>query len=185
MKKLVFFIFLVILGILGRTVWHIGVNVEFVSMGAILAGFYLGRRYSVLAPFLVMMITDKIIGNSNIYLFTWSGYILIGLGASLGKSLFQRMEGRRKILAGLGGGVLASVFFYLWSNFGVWFLDSWGMYSRDLGGLFNCYYMGLPFLKNNLLGNLLFVPGGVVAVEVGKEVLEKLSASIVLGEKLN
>ncbi|GAH00568.1 unnamed protein product, partial [marine sediment metagenome] len=33
-----------------------------------------------------------------------------------------------------------------------------GMYSYTLQGLTQCYIMGLPFLRTNLLGNLLFVP---------------------------
>jgi hypothetical protein len=57
-------------------------------------------------------------------------------------------------MAGLGIG--SSVFFFLYTNFGWWLVS--GMYPHTLDGLIQCYIMGLPFFKNNLIGNLIFVP---------------------------
>ncbi|MBI3485420.1 hypothetical protein HY025_00585, partial [Candidatus Daviesbacteria bacterium] len=48
---------------------------------------------------------------------------------------------------------LASIQFFLITNFGVW---ASGMYSHDLSGLLESYLMGLPFFKWTLLGDLFY-----------------------------
>jgi hypothetical protein len=58
-----------------------------------------------------------------------------------------------------GVSIGASLVFFLISNFGVWFTaDQYpvAMYPKTLDGLMACYTMGLPFLRNTLVGDLLF-----------------------------
>lgn len=155
LKSLIIASLLISLAVLFRTVWHFGPNIEFVTAASFLAATYLGSPWAIIVPFLTMVISDRLIGNTNIYYFTWSAFIFIGLA----DYLFIKKFGRQKlVLKQTGAGVTASLFFYLYTNFGVWFLDSFGMYSRDLNGLIKCYVMGLPFLKFNLIGNLILVP---------------------------
>lgn len=155
MKKFVYALLLVALGVLGRTVFHLAPNVEVVTLSTLLAATYLGGAYAVFVPLGIMGISDAIIGNSRIYLFTWSAYMLIGLGGLV----LRRF--RKKDLKLVGAATLfsipSSLFFYLWTNFGVWVL---GWYPSTWAGLIQCYVMGLPFLKLNLIGNLIFVPLG-------------------------
>lgn len=191
MKKAFLATLLITLGILFRTLWHLGPNIEFVTASAILSAMYLGGGYAVIVPLTIMVATDKIIGNTNIYWFTWSAYILIGLLAHLIKNLKSQMSNRKtkpqisNLLWGTGTGVVSAVFFYLYTNLGVWVLDSWGMYSRDLNGLIKCYIMGLPFLKLNLIGNLLFIPISISLIELGKTfLLGKRSLLRILNYKL-
>jgi hypothetical protein len=154
-RKAVLASLLILLSVLFRTIWHLGPNIEFVTTASFLAATYLGGNWAVLVPLIAMIISDKLIGNTNIFIFTWSGFILIGLM----DYWFIKRLGRKKIIPKQTGmGVMASLFFYLYTNFGVWFLDAFGMYPRTLTGLIECYLMGLPFLRLNLLGNLLFVP---------------------------
>jgi hypothetical protein len=127
-----------------------------------LAATYLGRKYALLVPFVIMVITDTLIGNTNIFIFTWSAWLMIGLFGLI----LRKTSGLKLIGAAAGMGILTSLFFYLYTNFGVWILDSWGMYDRSLAGLINCYVMGLPFLKVNLLGNLIFVSAGFSVAEL-------------------
>jgi len=157
MREFLLALFLIFLGTFFRTVAHIAPNVEFVTTASFLAGAYLGKKYAVLVPLLIMVITDTLIGNTNIFIFTWSAYLTIGI---LGYWGLKNQKDREnfKIIRATGLGIIASFFFYLWTNFGVWLLDAWGMYTKDLNGLFKCYLMGLPFLKLNLLGNLFFIP---------------------------
>jgi len=54
----------------------------------------------------------------------------------------------------------------------VWLLDSWNMYPDDLSGLMMSYVGGLPFLKLQLFSTLLFVPAGLVVMEVGRVMKE-------------
>lgn len=156
MRKILFALILVALGVLFRTRWHIYPNVEFVTAGTLLSAAYLGRKWAVLVPVAIMAISDYFIGNTNIFIFTWSAYILIGL-LSRKRAPWQNA-------------IFASLFFYIWTNFGVWALDSFGMYSKDLPGLLRSYYMGLPFLRFNLIGNIFFVSVSFWIVEKLKNI---------------
>jgi len=163
MKKIIFAAVLISLAVIFRTIGHIAPNVEYVTAAALLAGAYLGKKYAILVPLAIMVLSDTLIGNTNIFVFTWSAYLLIGCLGYLGGL-------RGKIIKATGAGILASLFFFLWTNFGVWALDSWAMYPRTLSGFIQCYIMGLPFLKLNLLGNLFFVPVSFGIVEMVKSV---------------
>lgn len=162
-RKIILAIILVLLGIAFRTIWHLGDNVEFVTAASLLAGFYLGFRYSIAVPLFIMLISDLIIGNTNIFIFTWSAYLVIGYVGYL--SHLKDFSRKAKILEAAGFGVIASLWFYLWTNFGVWFLGDEGMYPKTFTGLIESYWYGLPFLKSNLLGNLFFVPLSFFIVE--------------------
>jgi len=75
--------------------------------------------------------------------FTWILYLgamFLG-GAMLGNSF---STGRV-----LGSSLLASVSFFVVSNFAVW--AEWGMYPKTLGGLGACYFAALPFFRNSIV----------------------------------
>lgn len=143
-------------------------NVEPITLVSLLAGVFLGGGYALLVPLSVVALTDIIIGNTPILYFTWSAWAIIGLfGLILRKSKKENFSFGFKMT---GMGTFASLFFYLWTNFGVWAIGGW--YPKTFQGLIWCYTMGLPFLKLNLLGNLVIVPavsfGIVTALKVYK-----------------
>lgn len=185
-KKYLLAFILVILGILSRTVFHIGDNVEFVTSATLLSAAYLGKKYALVVPFLIMSVTDLFIGNTSIFIFTWSGYIVIGLMGILKLNFRSKAAGKKslvfKLLTAGGVGIAASFWFYLWTNFGVWLLDNWGMYPRTLFGLVDAYILGLPFFKYNLMGNVVLVPVSFFTAETIKTFLSSLNFS---GIKLN
>ncbi len=163
-RNIVFAITLIILGILFRTVWHPGPNVEFVTAATLLAVSYLGGWWVLAVPLLIMSISDLFIGNSNIFIFTWSGFLFISYLSKLGN--LRNLRSGSKIFRATCMGVIASFWFYVWTNFGVWLLDSWGMYPKTLTGLIDCYILAIPFFKYNLIGNLLIVPVSFTVVEL-------------------
>jgi len=171
-QRLLLATLLVILGILFRTTWHLGPNVEFVTSATLLSGAYLGKKWAIIIPLIIMGITDLIIGNTNIFIFTWSGYLFIGCLSYL--SDLSNLGRKAKILSATGLGLIASFWFFLWTNFGVWLLDSWGMYAKTLSGLLDSYIMGLPFLKYNLIGNLVLVPTSFLLTEIVLSIFGKL-----------
>ena len=164
MKKPAIALFLIILSILLRTVWHIGPNIEFVTTASLLAGLYLGKRWAFIVPFVSIVLSDLFMGNKTIYLFTWSAYLLIGLGSAVFSLFANRKPFRKVINAGLFG-LGAGFFFYLFTNFGVWLLDSWNMYPDTVTGLIQSYVMGLPFLRFTLTGNIVFAVMSVGSIE--------------------
>ncbi len=52
------------------------------------------------------------------------------------------------------GSLVASVFFFLASNFGVWIGSNF--YTHDFWGLMTCYVAGIPFFRNSILGDLTY-----------------------------
>jgi len=149
-------ILLIVLGVLFRTVLHLGDNIEFVTSAALLSGSFLSLYWALIVPLLIMVISDFFIGNTLIYLFTWSAYLIIGI---LGFILLRSPKGVfTHTLQATYTGIIAAIIFFLWTNFGVWLLDTYGMYPDNLSGLLESYIFGLPFFKMNLLGNLFFIP---------------------------
>lgn len=146
----------VLLGVLTRTVFHVAPNVEFVTALSLAAGyFFKNSKYAWLVPFSIMLVSDFLIGNDMIFLFTWSGF----LAAPLIGKILKKKGGEsfaNTILTGEVGGLASVLIFFLWTNFGVVVLTN--MYPRTLDGLFLSYVNALPFLSNQILGNLVIVP---------------------------
>jgi hypothetical protein len=140
---------LFILAFIERTFFDLGPNVELVTLAMLATSIYLSRSQALKLTFILMAATDLVIGNTNIFLFTWTGFLIPIFAIS-----------KLKKYNPLFLGISSNLFFYIWTNLGVWLLDSWGMYSKDLPGLIHCYINGLPFLKNQLCSTLLFVPLG-------------------------
>jgi hypothetical protein len=151
--RLIFACLLVAIGIAGRLFIHTP-NVETVTVVTLLAGMLLGGTYAWAVPLVVVGLSDMVLGNDLILLYTWSAWVGIGLLSKVlrgaGKSIFTQT------FMLTGAGVASTVIFYLWTNFGVWQMS--GMYPHTGMGLLASYVMGLPFLKFQLLGNLMLVP---------------------------
>ncbi len=160
---------LIVVAVLWRVLnWQYSVapNLELVTASALVAAAFLGRRAAVVVPLAIVAASDIIIGNSMILLFTWSAFALIGLAGLL----LRRFTGSPVKLMGASvvAAVGASAFFYAYTNFGVWLLGDGTMYAKNLSGLVQCYVMGLPFYRTQLIGNLIFVPafmGAALAVK--------------------
>src|SRR3989344_4263226 len=80
-KKIIFAI-LFLLAFLERVAFDLGPNFEFVTGAMLLAAAYLGTRYSLTLVLVVMVLSDLTLGNTNIFLFTWSGFLIPALVAS-------------------------------------------------------------------------------------------------------
>ena len=183
MNKIKIFIalILIIIGVIGRfvLVTYVGIpNLEIITVLALVSGIYLGGVYAVAVPLSVIFLSDLVIGNTYIFIFTWTAFAMIGLLGlasrkiqnSLPKTGLSRAEkfsshGQAALSGKFQNSVylalLSSVFFYLYTNFGWWLMS--GMYEYSLSGLLRCYYMAIPFFRNNLVGNLIFVPVGIFA----------------------
>ena len=137
-------------------------NLELVTAAAFAAALLLRNRVAAFVPLAVTIVSDLVLGNSSVLWFVWGTWALIGLSAVL----LPRWTGGRRYVAALGFGVGGSLFFYLATNFGVWFLGRGSWYADSFDGLMASYVAGLPFLRTMLLGNLVLVPAaaGVVTL---------------------
>jgi hypothetical protein len=149
----------IIIGVLTRTVWHIAPNVEFVTALTLAASYFVHRSYSLSVPFGIMVITDLILGNSPIFIFTWSAFLVgWGIGRLIKEFKFKKSTSNFIKIGVLSesAGIISTIFFYLWTNFGVVVVSN--LYPKTLEGVIQSYVMGLPFLVPQILGNLIIVP---------------------------
>ena len=119
---------------------------------ALLSGILLGGYYTFIVPLGILFLTDLYYGNTSIFLFTWSGFVLLGL---LGYSAKKKVPlSMRSIPLVMGLGIGGVLLYDLWTNFGCWLM--W--YPPTLTGLINCYILALPFTIWHLLSTLLALP---------------------------
>ena len=150
---------LILLAALSRLIPHAP---NFTAVGAIAlfgAAYLKDKRLALIVPFIALWISDVIINHlilPGFYtginawfgnVFTYLGFVLITF---LGFGLLKRVN----IGTVLGSSVLASIIFFLVSNFGVW-LGSVA-FPKSIGGLMMAYTAGIPFFWNTLAGNLVF-----------------------------
>lgn len=152
LKKFIFALALLGIGIIGRMLLTSYPNIETVLVVTLLAGCMLGGRYILIIPILVMAITDFLIGNNWILLFTWSGFAVIGF---LGYLLKNKRQASLKFVGTLFGvGLGATLLYDIWTAFGWWYL----MYPHTLGNLGLVYLLQIPFTLKHLVSTAIFVP---------------------------
>ncbi len=128
---------------------------NFTPVGAL--GLFSGAQLSwwraLLVPLCVMAASDLVLEQVYGYApFHPLVYLSIGLNVVLGRLC---LRGTRSPWRLGGASLLASVQFFLVTNFGVW--AQWNMYPPTLAGLVQCYAAGLPFFQYTVLGDLTFV----------------------------
>jgi hypothetical protein len=153
-------------------------NLSPVGAVGIYGGSRLGGWLAFVLPVLIMATSDAVLwvwqGFNPFNLVTPFVYTSFLIYVLLGYGLLQKPTVLR-----IGGvAVLGSIQFFLLTNFAVWLQASipaqelggaaWAefpgdqtgytliRYSADLQGLLACYWMGLPFIRGTLIGDLVF-----------------------------
>ena len=147
-------IFIIIFGVIFRIFLNekVGIpNFEAVTTLSLVSGSFLGGIFAPVIPLSIMFLSDIYFGNTPIYLFTWSAFILIGI---FGLILKRNSKFYSFKITSLG--IFSVLFFYLWTNFGWWLIS--GMYPMNFQGLIKCYIAALPFLRNQIGSVLIFAP---------------------------
>src|SRR3989344_1681 len=118
---------LFLIAISERIAFDLGPNVELITATMILSSFYFGKKESFWLTFAIIFLSDLVIGNSNIFLFTWTGFLIPAL---LSRQLINKLTNLQslKILSLTSIGLASNLFFYFWTNFGVWIIS--GMYPK-------------------------------------------------------
>ncbi|MBD8077588.1 DUF6580 family putative transport protein [Cellulosimicrobium arenosum] len=144
-------------------------NLELITSATFVATVLLRTRWAFVVPLAVTVVSDLVLGNTSIALFTWSAWLVIGLASYL----VRDTHGWGRIGAGAAFGVGGSLWFFVWTNLGVWFQGRGTFYPAGWDGLMASYVAGLPFLRTMLVGNLVLVP----LAAVGTLLVERLEAS--------
>jgi len=87
-----------------------------IAVISIISGLILGGYYTFIVPISIMMITDLMIGNNAILLFTWSGFAMLALFGYLVKS--KHGVSIKKIPITIGAGIIGILVYDIWTNFG-------------------------------------------------------------------
>jgi len=156
---------LIILGVGGRLVLLRVANVETVLAASMIAGAFLGWRYSLLVTLAVMGISDGfiyalgyggelgVIGILGITAFTWSGMVFAGLlGAATGRRRVLFTTRSMALLATVS--IPATLLFDVWTAFGDWLFIA-GPRGVSLVAV---YYLQIPFTLIHLASSIVFVP---------------------------
>ena len=145
---------LIIFGAISRYLLKDLPNVETITAVSLLAGSLLGGVWTLVVGLVTVALSDIFIGNSSILLYTWSAWAVMGVFGWLLCKRKKRAFWHSLELTGMG--FLGNMFFYLWTNFGVW-QEGW-LYPGNFQGLLASYVAGLPFLKMQLIGTAVIVP---------------------------
>lgn len=159
-----FAIFLVFAAVILRLMPHMP-NFTPVTAIALFGGAYLGKRAAVILPLLIIIISDylmlyigpygtgfeKFHPPSDLFystiLFVWGSFLISSLiGIWLGK--------KKTVSRVTFGAILASLQFFIITNFGVWLVDNF--YPKTFDGLIQSYVMGIPFYRGTFLGDLFY-----------------------------
>ncbi len=147
--KLIVSIVLISLGVVTRLLPHWW-NFTPLAAIALFSGVYLGQRYAVGLPVVTMLLSDLVIGfyEWQLMLAVYGSFILVGV-------IGMMVKKHKNVETVLASSIVASVLFYLITNFAVWQFSFW--YAKNLTGLAQSYIAALPFFRSSLLGDLFYV----------------------------
>jgi len=114
---------------------------------ALFSGLYVNKKWAILVPVALMVVTDMFIGFHNTMFFTWGSIAVIALAN-------MRLRGKKNVKTMILSSLGSAAFFFIVTNFGVWLL--YGTYTHDLAGIVNCYTMAIPFFRMTLLSTVVY-----------------------------
>lgn len=129
------------------------------------ASYFAKKYWAFIIPFLALWASDLVLNNvvyAQMYPeyytgFSWFGnawvYASFALIVVLGFFALKKVKPMRL----LGTSLIASVLFFLITNFSVWASSLGMIYTKDLTGLLACYGAGLPYFWNTMAGDLFYV----------------------------
>ena len=147
-KKFLTIVGLIGVGVAGRLLPHLP-NATPITAITLAAQKHVGRVWSFVVPFAAMVVSDIYIGFYN-----WK--VLVSVYGSFMCIAFMSGYIRKHSnpFAVLMLVVAASISLFLITNFSVWLTSAW--YEKSISGLLYCYMLGLPFLRNMLIGDIIY-----------------------------
>ena len=145
-SKTLFAIIIVLSAALMRLVPH-PANVAPIAAMGLFGGVYLDKKYALLLPILAMVVSDFFLGFHPAMPLVYASFFLTGL---IGMALKRKKTVSTVFLAA----ITSSVLFFFITNLN--FLHPHQLYPQTIAGQLTSYQMALPFLKNTLVGDLMY-----------------------------
>lgn len=167
------FLLLVIIAASSRMVMH-SWNFTAITAASFTFAFLFkdSKTKAILLPITAMLISDVVLGFHSTM-----NFVYVGLALAL-VPIFIFREKTNSVLMKISTILAGSFTFFIVSNFGVWLVD--GMYPMTQAGLIQCFEMGVPFYKNQLMADVLLTPVLMFAV---KKLLALDFFQVVIGER--
>lgn len=146
--SLIISVALIALGIAGRLLPHLWNMTPLVAI-ALFASVYLRPRYSLTVLFVIMSATDLFIG-----FYQWQIMLAVYGSFAAAIAIGLMIKKHKKPATIFFGALGSSILFFVVTNWAVWQFGT--MYDHSIGGLMQSYFMGIPFFKNALMGDLLY-----------------------------
>lgn len=134
------------------------------AMG-LFGGAYFSSKWKAFAfPLLTLLISDLIINtfvfNGRLGIMYSGWFIIYGIFALIvffGKTILKKVSVKNVVIAAIA----AALTHWLIADFTVWLgggtdLRTMTPLTKDFNGLLQCYAQGFPFMKNFLMGNLVY-----------------------------
>ena len=114
-----------------------------------------------------MLLADVFIGFYYNMIFV---YLTLFLITFIFFNISNKINSKNLLICSLTG----SLIFFIFSNFGVWFLGS--LYEKSLTGLVECYILAIPFFLNTLLSTIFFSYSSFIFFNIfEKKLFKKIS----------
>ena len=94
-----------------------------------------------------MLIGDIFLGFHSTMFWVYGSFAVIAV-------IGLWLKSRKNVGYIFGTTVVSSIIFFIITNFGVW---ASGYYGYTLNGLIECYTMAIPFFRNSIAGDLIYV----------------------------
>ena len=147
LRKEIFPISLILILVFARLIPH-PPNFTPIIAVAILSSCFFRNVYLSIAILLVsMLLADVVIGFYKDMLFVYISLLLIPI-------IFFKISSKINYKNLFIFGFVGALIFYLISNFGVWLVGN--LYSKDIDGLVECYYLAIPFFRNTLFSTIFY-----------------------------
>ena len=163
---LMFFV-LVALGAAGRWLFRDIPNFTPTAGVAVFAGLYFRAPImAFLVPLAVMVVSNLGIQSYGNWGMLTVVYAALLFPVALSRVLSRTTSNRRRLrpMGMVACGVLPSIFFFIVTNFAVWY--GGGLYPLTWAGFVTCFTQAIPFYHFTLLGDLLFVGIALVSYEL-------------------
>lgn len=143
----------ILVGLMGRLVVHIPDVTPLTSL-CLLAPTVFSKRLSFALIAAILVLSDLCLHFIFHYpafglwsLFNYSGWFAVVL---FGLLLAQKQT----LLRAVSFTIVSSILFWIWTNVGTWCTTA--LYPHTLNGLMTCYIAALPFLRNAILGSVVW-----------------------------
>lgn len=143
------FLLFLFLGVAGRLWIHIPNATPIIPL-CFFASHYFSKKQSLILILSILILSDSFLVFYNHYSFLVS-WIVFVYSAWIGVIFFSFISSQKPVFFVLS----SSLFFWIWTNFGTWVGTH--LYAHSWQGLWQCYEMGLPFLRDGITGSVVWM----------------------------